>query len=164
MAITSMGQDAPPKTTNIRPEILRIQAIYSRPRQPLGPVAALCNRDKNWVLAKWSPPWGWTNVARFATFDEANRHRQILKRSTGQEGAISHYEDGAHLRAHELLINRSRLVTAAQTDLAAVQRLRRIDRTTLEAQLWAARRGWKLTSRLHAGMVVLGLNDWPGVQ
>jgi hypothetical protein len=160
MAITSVGHDAPTTTTNIRPEFLRLRAIYDRPRltspqhSPSQGEGAgdwwrsLTSRRKVWGLAKYSPFLGWVPVAYFATFEEANRHRAVMERATGLECAISHWEDGAVLRAYELYINRLRLGGGDP---------QRINRAFVEAQVWAARYGYSVSSELCLGLVCLYL-------
>ena len=140
--------------------LLRLREIYDRPPRPLGPVSALCNREKDWGLAKYSPFWGWVTVGYFATFDEADRHRRVMERATSLEGAISHREDGAPLRAYELSINRLRIEKPA----GVMPYAKRVDRLLCEAQLWAARRGYSVSSELCLGLLTLYLIELPELE
>ncbi|MEM6836312.1 MAG: hypothetical protein AAF609_05605 [Cyanobacteria bacterium P01_C01_bin.120] len=136
------------------PTIARMRAVYDRPRRPIsGQAAKLIARPKEWGLAKYSPRWGWVTVSYFATFEEANRHRWMMERTTTHEGAISHREDGAPLRAYELYINRLRRRNSYDP---------RINTTFVEAMIWAARRGFAVSSELCSGLVALFLVEEAG--
>lgn len=144
--------------SGIDPTIQQLRRIYDRAPSGSGDAFLTTERPKNWVLAKWTP-YGWANVARFATFAEAHGHRFVLERASGVECVISHIEDGAHLRSYEVLINRLRLGgllgRRPNTQSPAAQEAA-ITSVICDAHLWAARRGYSIQGRLHYGLLCLG--------